>query len=241
MTLKIRTAMAALTSLVVFFAATANSTAFAQEVRLDTDEMKYSYAVGTRFAEQLLQQFGNPESGINIDGLLAGLVSMAKQENLQMTPAQANEIIEAAQQAQLAKAAAAAEEKSRAGMMYLEENKAKDGVVVTESGLQYSVMASGDASAKTPAKSDTVVVHYRGTLIDGTQFDSSYERRTPATFPLTGIIPGWQEVLQLMRPGDKWSVVIPSELGYGERGAGATIGPNETLLFEIELLEIKAG
>lgn len=92
-----------------------------------------------------------------------------------------------------------------------------------------------------PGPDDTVVVHYRGTLIDGTEFDSSHSRGVPATFPLSGIIPGWKEILQLMRPGDKWNVVIPPELAYGERGAGANIGPNETLIFEIELLEVKKG
>ena len=104
--------------------------------------------------------------------------------------------------------------------------------------LLYKVINQGDGDSS-PDESSTVVVHYQGTLIDGRVFDSSYQRGEPASFPLTGIIPGWKEILQLMKVGDKWEVVIPPELAYGERGAGASIGPNETLVFEIELLEIK--
>ena len=113
------------------------------------------------------------------------------------------------------------------------------GVTQTESGLKYSVIESGNKDSGTPSSTDTVVVHYRGTLIDGTEFDSSYARGRPSTFSLNRVIPGWIEVLQLMRPGDKWSVVIPPELAYGELGAEPVIGPQATLIFEIKLLEIK--
>jgi FKBP-type peptidyl-prolyl cis-trans isomerase len=123
------------------------------------------------------------------------------------------------------------------GAKYLEENAKKEGVVTTESGLQYSVVTAVEEGTS-PTLDDTVVVHYRGTLINGEEFDSSYSRNQPATFGVGAVIPGWTEVLQLMKPGEKFNVVIPSELAYGEGGAGAKIGPNATLLFEVELLEI---
>ena len=116
---------------------------------------------------------------------------------------------------------------------------AKEGVVVTESGLQYEIIQSGDPAGDMPTVADTVIVHYQGSLLDGTVFDSSITRGEPATFSLQSIIPGWIEVLQLMRPGDKWSIVLAPELAYGERGAGQLIGPNEVLMFDIELIEIK--
>ncbi len=118
---------------------------------------------------------------------------------------------------------------------FLEKNKQKDGVMTTESGLQYLILSEGRGN--NPTLSDNVTVHYHGTLIDGTIFDSSVDRKQPATFPLNGVIPGWQEALQMMSVGSKWKIFIPSELAYGESGAGA-IGPNSTLIFEVELLSI---
>lgn len=122
------------------------------------------------------------------------------------------------------------------GVKYLAENGKREGVTQTASGLQYEVLKKADGPK--PAVTDTVSVHYRGTLINGTEFDSSYKRGEPATFPLQGVIKGWTEALQLMPVGSKWKLVIPSELAYGERGAGSDIGPNETLIFEVELLGI---
>jgi FKBP-type peptidyl-prolyl cis-trans isomerase FklB len=119
---------------------------------------------------------------------------------------------------------------------YMEENAKKDGVVTTDSGLQYEILKEGDGA--TPKATDKVIAHYEGTLIDGTVFDSSIERGEPATFPVNGVIQGWQEVLQMMKEGGKWRVVIPGNLAYGPQGAGEMIGPNETLIFDIELIAI---
>ena len=119
--------------------------------------------------------------------------------------------------------------------IFLEQNKQKDGVMTTKSGLQYLILSEGRGN--NPTLNDNVTVHYHGTLIDGTIFDSSVDRKQPATFPLNGVIPGWQEALQMMSIGSKWKIFIPSELAYGESGAGA-IGPNSTLIFEVELLSI---
>lgn len=124
-----------------------------------------------------------------------------------------------------------------AGAAFLKENGVKPGVITTASGLQYSVITEGKGPI--PSDSARVKVHYKGTLIDGKEFDSSYKRGEPAVFPINGVIKGWTEVLKLMKVGSKYNVVIPSELGYGERGAGADIGPNATLIFEVELLGIE--
>jgi FKBP-type peptidyl-prolyl cis-trans isomerase FklB len=134
---------------------------------------------------------------------------------------------------------AAKEKKMMENQAYLDAHKAKDGVKTTSSGLMYTIIKSGAADGKSPTGQDTVIVHYTGTLTNGTKFDSSVDRGTPATFPVGRVIPGWTEVLQLMKPGDKWAVVIPSNLGYGERGAGGLIGPNEILHFDVELIEVK--
>jgi len=139
----------------------------------------------------------------------------------------------AAQQAELA---AAGEKNKVDGEAFLAANAQKDGVVVTDTGLQYKVITAGDGAK--PQATDTVTVHYRGTLIDGTEFDSSYSRGEPATFPVQGVISGWVEALQLMSVGDKYELTIPSDLAYGPAGTGGDIGPNATLIFEVELLEI---
>ena len=123
------------------------------------------------------------------------------------------------------------------GADFLAQNAKKAGITVTDSGLQYEVIQSGEGLS--PSRTDRVTVHYRGTLVDGREFDSSYKRGKPATFPLNRVITGWTEGLQLMKEGDKWRLFIPSNLGYGSRGAGGLIGPNETLIFEVELLKIQ--
>ncbi len=130
-----------------------------------------------------------------------------------------------------------AKKKNGAGRAFLEENKTREGVVTLPSGLQYMVMTQGDGPK--PTITSRVTTHYSGTLLDGTVFDSSYERGQPATFAVNGVIPGWTEALQLMPVGSKWKLFIPSQLAYGERGGGSVIGPNETLIFEVELISIE--
>ena len=122
------------------------------------------------------------------------------------------------------------------GEAFLAENAKADGIQVTDSGLQYREIEPG--SGDSPKLSDTVRCHYAGTLIDGTEFDSSYSRGMPAEFPVSGVISGWTEALQMMKPGAKWEVFLPSDIAYGPRGAGGAIGPNETLIFTIELLAV---
>jgi FKBP-type peptidyl-prolyl cis-trans isomerase FklB len=129
------------------------------------------------------------------------------------------------------------EKQKQRGEAFLAENKKKEGVKTLPSGLQYKVVKAG--SGKKPKLDDTVTVHYRGTLIDGTEFDSSLRRGKPATFPVSGVIPGWTEALPLMEEGAKWQLFIPPKLAYGERGAGSLIAPNATLIFEVELISIQ--
>lgn len=228
-------------ALIIFFTTnlTFPSLTIAQDdVDLGSENKKYSYAVGTRIGQQLVNQFGN-QPDIEIDALLAGLNAIASGTPPLLSDKEAADIISAKQQEQLSAAAAAAGDKVAQGNAFLEKNKEVEGVIVTDSGLQYKIITDGGSNEASPTASDTVVVHYKGTLMDGTEFDSSYSRGEPATFALGSIIPGWKEVLQMMKPGDKWAVVLPSEIAYGENGAGKTIGPNEVLLFDIELLEVK--
>jgi FKBP-type peptidyl-prolyl cis-trans isomerase FklB len=133
----------------------------------------------------------------------------------------------------------AAEKNKKEGEAFLAENKKKPGIITTPSGLQYKVLKEG--SGASPKATETVVVHYRGTLIDETEFDSSYRRQTPATFEVGSVIKGWTEALQMMKPGAKWLLYIPANLAYGDRGAGSTIGPNAVLIFEIDLLSVKGS
>ena len=135
------------------------------------------------------------------------------------------------------KMAQAGEANTKEGQAFLAANKSKDGVVTLPSGLQYKILQAG--TGPKPTTSDSVVCNYRGTLINGTEFDSSYKRGQPATFPVSGVIKGWTEALQLMPAGSKWQLFVPAELAYGARGAGPGIGPNSTLVFEVELISIQ--
>jgi FKBP-type peptidyl-prolyl cis-trans isomerase len=170
---------------------------------------------------------------INYYIMLEGIRAQHKGEPTVLSMDEAHAAMQASEDRAVA---AAAEGAIIAGKAYLEENKARDGVAVTESGLQYEVMTAAEGDK--PKATDIVKVHYKGTLLDGTTFDSSYERGEPAQFGLNQVIPGWTEGVQLMNVGSKYRFVIPSELAYGSRGAGASIGPSETLVFEVELIEI---
>ncbi len=197
---------------------------------LNTTVDSVSYSIGASFGGNLLQ---NSLEEINQDALLAGLNAALAQEDLRIEPRAGGAIINKFIKELKTKAA---EKNKVAGEKFLEENKAKEGVVTTESGLQYKVLTEGKGAI--PAKDQKVKVHYRGTTIDGKEFDSSYKRNEPATFLPTRVIKGWTEALQLMPVGSKWELYIPSDLAYGARGAGANIGPNSTLIFEVELLDI---
>jgi len=153
-----------------------------------------------------------------------------------MTEDEMKTVFEAYRQKQVEKRKAIADKNLADGKAFLDENAKKPGVKTTASGLQYLVVAEGKGDM--PKAADTVKTHYRGTLLDGTEFDSSYARNEPIEFPVNGVIAGWTEALQMMHAGDKWKLFIPSELAYGERGAGGDIGPNSTLVFDIELLEV---
>jgi FKBP-type peptidyl-prolyl cis-trans isomerase len=212
--------------------------ASAQEARaLETEKDKLSYAMGMDLGNQLKTR------SVEIDTALfrQGLEDALSGSKTRLTEAEAKAVIAGLQMVMLAKQAgtakAAGEKNKTEGEAFLAANRAKEGVVTLPSGLQYKVLTAG--TGPKPTLTDTVVCHYRGTLINGKEFDSSYRRKEPASFPVKGVIKGWTEVLQLMPVGSKWQVFIPSTLAYGERGAGADIAPNATLIFEIELVAIK--
>jgi FKBP-type peptidyl-prolyl cis-trans isomerase len=168
------------------------------------------------------------------DTLLARKQLMTKEDVMKLK----EEFGKKMQEKQMSKAKAAGEKNAREGADFLAKNKTEKGVITTASGLQYTIIKEGKGPK--PRSTDMVSVNYRGTLLDGKEFDSSYKRGQPATFPVTGVIPGWTEALQLMNAGSQAKLFIPANLAYGERGMGHDIGPNSTLIFEIELLEIKA-
>ena len=216
--------------------------AIADDVTLETDQQKLSYAMGFAIGSQIKSQFS--QEGMDLNVVARAIADALNDAEALMSRDEIASVMQAEQQRRMAaeeEAAAAAQAKGdealARGEAFLKENGGKEGVTTTDSGLQYKVITAADGDK--PAATDTVVVHYRGTLLDGTEFDSSYKRNNPAEFSLGGIILGWQEVLQLMSPGARWEVYIPSHLAYGPKGAGGLIGPNETLIFEIELLEIK--
>lgn len=190
----------------------------------------FSYALGMSIAGNLIQtgvKTVNPELFLN------GFKDIFKGEKPKIEPEKANKILEEfIGKINEGKGANNLEE----GLKFLAENKKNEGVVELPSGLQYKILTKGDGEI--PAATDQVKCHYHGTLTDGTVFDSSVERGEPAVFPVNGVIQGWVEALQLMSTGSKWKLFIPSELAYGNNGAGGAIGPNSALIFDVELLEI---
>lgn len=204
---------------------------------LETLKQKASYSYGVDVATRLKQQ------GIELDvqALNRGITNAYNENELALSDEdrlQAKTSFQAElRDSLLKKQADTAANNMAEGIAFLEENSKKPGVVTTESGLQYKVLATGDG--KQPKATDTVTTHYKGTLIDGREFDSSYKRDKPASFPVNGVIKGWTEALQLMHVGDKWQLFIPSELAYGATKRSELIEANSTLIFEIELLGIK--
>ncbi|GAA5525869.1 outer membrane protein MIP [Microbulbifer aestuariivivens] len=210
------------------------------EVPLETQEQKVSYIITEDMALRLKSQGVELDPQVVIMALndvAEGRESRLGDEDKQQVIAAFQEQMQSKQQEMLAKQEAdfkaAAEENAAKGKAFLEENAEKEGVVVTDSGLQYKIVREG--SGDSPSADSTVEVDYRGTLLDGTEFDSSYARGEPVQFPVNGVIQGWTEALQLMKEGGKWELYIPAELAYGPGGAGGLIGPNETLVFEVEL------
>ncbi len=205
--------------------------------QLKDQKDKASYSIGYDIGETFKKQ----KIELNLDALVAGLKEALSGKEAALSKDEREKTLQAFQkemmEKQIAASKEAAEKNKAEGEKFLEENKKKDGVKTTASGLQYKVLKEGSGAA--PKETDTVVTNYRGTLIDGTEFDSSYKRNEPATFPVNRVIKGWTEALQLMKPGAKYQLFIPSSLAYGERGAGQTIGPNATLIFDVELLSIK--
>lgn len=202
-------------------------------VTLETERDSVSYAMGVSIADNLKK---SGVDSLNTDALAMGLSEQLAEGETKISLEEAPDVINAYfKKVEEGKA----EGNKEKGAAFLAENKAKEGVVELPSGLQYKVIKEGDGPK--PTLEDVVTTHYHGTLINGDVFDSSVERGQPATFPLGGVIPAWQEGLQLMSVGSKYILYVPSSLGYGERGAGGMIGPNETLIFEVELLDIEKG
>ena len=203
---------------------------------LETLNQRLSYIVGENMATQLKNDGLDLDTDalvLAVNDVMAGNASRLTEELKKSTVEEIQKLTQEQQSAEQAGKAAINQEE---GVAYLAENSQKDGVKTTDSGLQYKSLVSGDG--ETPKASDSVTVHYKGTLTDGTVFDSSYERGEPATFPVGGVIAGWTEVLQLMNVGDKFEVTIPSDLAYGPSGSGPVIGPDAVLVFDVELLAI---
>jgi FKBP-type peptidyl-prolyl cis-trans isomerase FklB len=208
----------------------------ADEVALKTQKDKVSYSMGLNLGNSLMRQ----PFEVDVDLFMTGFTDAVKKRKPLMTDQEMRETEIAFQkemgekQAQMLKAAA--EKNKKEGEAFLAENKKKEGVKVLPSGLQYKVIKEGTGAI--PKATDSATVNYKGTLINGTEFDSSYKRGQPATFQVNGVIKGWTEALQLMKAGSKWQLFVPSDLAYGEKGAGPQIGPNAVLIFEVELLSI---
>src|SRR3990172_818904 len=211
-----------------------SSLVFAEEAAdLSTPKQKLSYTVGHQIGQSLKKQ----ELDIDVDVVSTAIKDVLTGAKVRLSAEDMQAAIQNHQQELGNKRAAMGETNKKDGQVFLEANKKKEGVVTLPSGLQYKVITQG--KGKKPKPTDTIVANYRGTLIDGKEFDSSYKRGEPATFPVNQVIKGWQEILPMMTEGSKWQVFIPADRAYGENGAGADIGPNAALIFDIELISIK--
>ena len=206
----------------------------AADKKFSTQKEKLSYALGVQIGNNMKAQ---GITDVDAKTIGAAIADVMKGSKLQLSHEEMQAALTAYQQEMEKKRMATASAAKAKGDKFLADNKKRKDVKVTDSGLQYEILTEG--KGEKPKATDTVTVHYHGSLIDGTVFDSSVKRGQPATFPLNGVIKGWTEIVQMMPTGSKWKVVIPPELAYGENGAGGAIGPNETLIFEIELLSIK--
>jgi len=211
--------------------------ATAKVEKLETEEQKVAYGMGLNLGKRIKQEFK-----IDVDAFAQGMRhAMADDAKPLLTEEEIQTVMQEFQKKQIAKQEAdfkAKADKNKADSeKFLAENAKAEGVKTTDSGLQYKVVTEGKGAK--PKAEDTVEVNYRGTLVDGTEFDSSYKRGQSATFPVSGVIPGWTEALQLMPVGSKFELAIPSDLAYGPGGAGGVIGPNSALKFEVELIAIK--
>jgi len=209
----------------------------AEKQELKTQKDKVSYVIGLDMGNSLKKNMVDVDTEILVRGLkdaLSGANPLMTEQEMKETIMALQKDLQAKQQEQ---AKALAEKNKKEGESFLAENKKKRGVITMPSGLQYKILANG--KGQSPKATDTVTVNYKGTLVDGTEFDSSYKRGQPATFTVNGVIPGWTEALQLMKEGSKWQLFVPSNLAYGERGAGGAVGPNAVLIFEVELISIK--
>jgi len=220
---------------------TAAAKSTAAPAALTTKKDKFSYALGMNIGNGLGQNLKKQSVEVDWNLVAQGMKDAAAGSKTRLTTEEAKAVLtevqnEIGKQQQEKMQAAGAKNKSE-GEAFLAANKSKEGVVTLPSGLQYKIMTQG--TGPKPKADDTVKCNYRGTLINGTEFDSSYKRGEPATFPVSGVIKGWTEALQLMPVGSKWQLFVPSNLAYGERGAGADIGPDATLIFEVELISIQ--
>ena len=202
------------------------------ELDLSTDETRVSYGIDRQLGGQLRD---NPPPGVNLDAILAGLTDAFNGEQSRVSEADLSASFQVIREIMQREAAAKAEAAAGEGKAFLADNAKRDGITTLASGLQFEVLTTGEGAK--PSREDTVRTHYHGTLIDGTVFDSSYERGQPAEFPVGGVIAGWTEALQLMNAGSKWRLYVPSELAYGAQGVGS-IPPHSVLVFDVELLEV---
>ena len=208
------------------------SASFLNASELKTDKDKLSYIFGVQVGQGLRAEGVELE----MDAFTSGIQDMLAGNEPQIGQATAEKLVSAYQEKKQLEIAEISAKKQNESSTFLANNAKNDDFVVTASGLQYKIVEKGEG--KSPTSEDKVIAHYTGKLLDGTVFDSSHDRGEPATFPVSGVIKGWQEILPMMKEGGKWQIVVPANLAYGDRGVGNLIGPNETLIFDIELVSI---